>query len=423
MWAAALLLPYPAMWAHRSRSPFLLGYSPGYLTLLLAYALVCAALLFVAVYPGRLGQLVGGKWGWRTVGMALRISIALFMGEAALHVIPPAYWLRGVVGVNDNVNEPHPTLNHTMRANLQTRSTSPFGEYDVPIHSNSQGFRDLERTAEKPSGVRRIVLLGDSMLAALQVEFDEIFPRLLEQRLNAEQAASRWEVVNLGIGSYSPILEYLLLKEKGLAYRPDVVLLEFFPRDVHETMLVYPYCRLDETKLPTVCPPTQQPRPYTTFQKLRDVVVGPSFFFLLVSERIDALRSAGPSRDVWIWDRATPEHDRAWAVTLRMIRGAADLARSHGSAFGLMAFPVGNQVRLDEYPWATQQGIPSDPGPQSILRDFCADNGIPFLDLLPSMQRAEESPLFFPYDGHLTPKGHRLVTRELEGFVQAVARR
>src|SRR4029077_5397964 len=45
--------------------------------------------------------------------------------------------------------------------------------FSVPGTTNSIGFRDIERTIAKPTGASRVVLLGDSMVEALQVPFDK----------------------------------------------------------------------------------------------------------------------------------------------------------------------------------------------------------------------------------------------------------
>src|SRR5262245_56334778 len=41
-----------------------------------------------------------------------------------------------------------------------------LGIYDTPVVVNSVGFRDRDHTVDKPAGVRRIALLGDSVVEA-----------------------------------------------------------------------------------------------------------------------------------------------------------------------------------------------------------------------------------------------------------------
>ncbi len=45
------------------------------------------------------------------------------------------------------------------------------GIFDAPIDINSHGFRALEHAYDKPAGTRRVVLLDDSFIEALQAPF------------------------------------------------------------------------------------------------------------------------------------------------------------------------------------------------------------------------------------------------------------
>ena len=58
----------------------------------------------------------------------------------------------------------------------------------VLLRFNADGFRGSDRALEKPPGTRRIALLGDSMVAALEVEERDTMVCLLEQTLNQ----ARW---------------------------------------------------------------------------------------------------------------------------------------------------------------------------------------------------------------------------------------
>jgi lysophospholipase L1-like esterase len=98
--------------------------------------------------------------------------------------------------------------------------------YDYLGASNSLGFRDREHTVAKPPGVYRIVVLGDSVAAGLHVERNQdIFPPILEQLLDAR--GLRAEVINLGVSGYNTQQEVEMLREKGLQYHPDLVLLAY----------------------------------------------------------------------------------------------------------------------------------------------------------------------------------------------------
>lgn len=95
---------------------------------------------------------------------------------------------------------------------------------------NSRGLRDREYSYEKPPGVRRILVLGDSFVWGYGVGDDEIFTEVLERRLERSppHAGVRYEVLNTGVSGWGTDQEYLFLRREGFRYRPDVVVLAFF---------------------------------------------------------------------------------------------------------------------------------------------------------------------------------------------------
>jgi len=98
--------------------------------------------------------------------------------------------------------------------------------YDYLGASNSLGFRDREHAVAKPKGVYRIVVLGDSIAAGLHVERNEdVFPPILEQLL--DQAGLHAEVINLAVSGYNTQQEVEMLRDKGLQYHPDLVLVAY----------------------------------------------------------------------------------------------------------------------------------------------------------------------------------------------------
>src|SRR5215470_18263318 len=98
--------------------------------------------------------------------------------------------------------------------------------YDYLGASNSLGFRDREHAVAKPKGVYRIVVLGDSIAAGLHVERNQdVFPPILERELN--RGGLRAEVINLGVSGYNTQQEVEMLRERGLSYRPDLVVVAY----------------------------------------------------------------------------------------------------------------------------------------------------------------------------------------------------
>jgi hypothetical protein len=51
--------------------------------------------------------------------------------------------------------------------------------------ANSHGHRDVEVTLEKPPGVFRILVLGDSLTVGANVRQEEAYPKVLEKHLRS----------------------------------------------------------------------------------------------------------------------------------------------------------------------------------------------------------------------------------------------
>lgn len=140
-----------------------------------------------------------------------------------------------------HLRQPHETLGWCLRPDKTAFQQTL--DYSVRVRFNSKGLRDVEHNYEKNDDVFRIVILGDSFMEAYQVPLEKSFPRLLEKTLN-EKFAKKVEVINLGVGGYGTAQEYLYLKEEGLRYKPDLIMLAFLGcNDVRNNS------RLLETKL------------------------------------------------------------------------------------------------------------------------------------------------------------------------------
>src|SRR6266436_2048980 len=100
----------------------------------------------------------------------------------------------------------------------------------VRVTTNSQGLRDREYSLEKPPGVYRIVMLGDSTTLGWGVPAQQTVAKILERRLN-QAGGQRFEVLNAGVGNYGTVQEVAHYKTIDRAFHPDAVVLEYFIND------------------------------------------------------------------------------------------------------------------------------------------------------------------------------------------------
>ena len=96
--------------------------------------------------------------------------------------------------------------------------------------ANSHGYRDVEHAFEKPAGVFRLVLIGDSVAEGRDVDADSSFGRVLERELNARHDG-RYEVILLARLGYSTSQEIVLLEEEAFRYQPDLVVWSYCLND------------------------------------------------------------------------------------------------------------------------------------------------------------------------------------------------
>ena len=118
-------------------------------------------------------------------------------------------------------------------ANRSYRHTSP--EYCITMRTNSKGVRaDRDISYKNTNGIKRIVLLGDSFAMGYGVNLEDTFSSQMQKFL--EESGINAEIVNLGVPVFGNAEELILLKEEGLKYQPDLVLLAWHPSDYAENV-------------------------------------------------------------------------------------------------------------------------------------------------------------------------------------------
>jgi hypothetical protein len=124
-----------------------------------------------------------------------------------------------------------PTKGWELKPNISYRNT--WGEGQV-FHSNSRGIRgEVEHSYAKPKGKLRILCLGDSFTFGEGVSDGETYPYYLQQML------PNVEVINMGVHGYGHDQTLIYLKEEGVKYRPDIVILGFLAQDNDRNMMTF----------------------------------------------------------------------------------------------------------------------------------------------------------------------------------------
>jgi len=92
----------------------------------------------------------------------------------------------------------------------------------VHVRTNRDGYRTPERPLDKPAGIRRLAVLGDSYVAAAAVDQKDMMTTRLQQHLG-----DSWEVLNFGHSGYSTAQCLQTWRHYAKPYAPDLVLYVF----------------------------------------------------------------------------------------------------------------------------------------------------------------------------------------------------
>ncbi len=308
-------------------------------------------------------------------------------------------------------------------------------EYENVITINKAGFRDRERLTTKAPDSRRIAVLGDSFTAGLGVKDPEVFTEVMEKNLEGKT-----EVLNFGVNGFGPTQEYLLLKNRVLLYRPDLVLMLFylgndFDDTTNLTAWIDGYQRpraiLDDrgkiafTNIPVPKASRSRRERTRTCSLPRSHVV--DFLDRLLHQQ----------RDKYALDVLPPEVrlcrknlDPSVAAALPLLRGLLretdELCRRQGSRFAIVLAPTVTQIYDDMY-WKRIKSVyhlrEEDYDlflPNKLLAGIGAELGIPVLDLTPAL-RAEAgngAELYYYKNRHWNAAGHRIAALAIAAWLR-----
>ncbi len=216
------------------------------------------------------------------------------------------------------------------------------------VRVSSQGARGPELALQKPPGVRRLVCIGDSVAFGWGVGENQTQCAVLAATLGP-----KWEVVNLAVPGYGAAQKRRQLELRGLAFQPDVVLVQFDQND------------------------RDPPDPQAGSDSIWAWLVDRSAVFRFVHIQLFLNGGDGPE--------APPTFD-----------GEAEVVREFSRMGAICA-------EADVPVVVTLRATDSDSAFIGALRE----RGIPVVDVGPALRGGDPAALEIPGDGHPTAEGHR----------------
>jgi lysophospholipase L1-like esterase len=270
-------------------------------------------------------------------------------------------------------------------------------DFSVDVATNSQGMRDSEYSMER-TGKRRVLVLGDSFGWGFGVEHHERFSEILEN------AHPDWEIINASVSGYGTDQEFLFLKQRGAAFKPDVVLLLFHVSDFENNIRadIYwhfkPFFVIEHGKLKL----ENVPVPKTTIrQRIQRFLLGRTYLGTGLYRGMNSLfqRSNNPivSDRTDKRDRDSEDKQRIYDVTHYLITGMNELSKKNGAIFVLVSIPMDGEKR-------------------TFLQKIAATEKIPYLPL-DAYFESTVARVTFPHDGHWNAKGHEIAANAIDAFL------
>lgn len=355
------------------------------------------------------------RWLKRLLTSAVSVGLSVILLEAAVRLLWPD------LPTSETGIVPHPIWHHWHRRDFCFTYHVPGEGIRQRVRFNEHGMRDgSPRGMDKRPGVRRVAVLGDSFVEAMQVEEHEGICKRLEALLSPSQPA---EVLNFGCSGFSTSLEYLIFREWVRHWKPDVVLCLHHFSDITEDWRFRSRAVGMGNDLQAIVPSG------TGWGRRLRRVLELSSAWRLLHRSLRSSRPANPSSlqegyDAIVHEPYNAEDEEALAYSLNYVRLLDQELRQAGVPFLLVLIPLGPQVEPVPADFARQVGLRyladgcrlEHTGYQRAVTAYCHQHGIAVLDLLDEFRSANPAGtalLYLPRDQHWTAAGHALAARSI----------
>lgn len=320
--------------------------------------------------------------------------------------------------------------------NATGRLVSP--EFDVEIRINSKGLRGPEISLEKPIGVRRILVFGDSFAEGWGVSEENIFSSRLQECLSVRGGET--EVLNFGVAGYGNDQAYLLFQEDGRQYQADDVILLFYGNDLWNNASRNgigvergrkPFYRPQRSGTLELGGVPVKRTVYWDESRYTGGTLGERLYrFFRIHSHLFGLLSKIFTEDIKA-GKVSAYYDGlygldlkqkwnpVWELTGMILRDFSESVKSSGARFHLIYVP--SIVQVEEQDWKKKKDLHGLVGDYNIdkpnlnLALISEKYEIFFLDLLPIFRLNETQKDFYFRDSHWNNEGHSLAARTVCG--------
>lgn len=279
----------------------------------------------------------------------------------------------------------------------------------ISYNTNSLGARGTrevpyERDIEK----FRILFIGDSFTFGEDVSDNNTYPEILQKKLG-----DKFEVINLGVHGYGLGQSYLYLKEEGIKYKPDLVILGLFMPDIiRDKQRVFGYFK-----------------PKFGIDKNSNLIISENYIptideaKLISKDHYDKFRLISLSKIYFelkrIFDRLISFRGDL-KISYAILEEIKNLSSDNNFKFSVLYIPTAYSIEerskfqkligYDETFWGT---VPK-------IKLFLSGMKIDFIDPLPELKKYKLRNNVELYRGHTTPEGNQQIANEILSYLKEI---
>jgi hypothetical protein len=268
--------------------------------------------------------------------------------------------------------------------------------HDRPVHINALGLRDREIASVSPTGLLRVLALGDSQTFGSGLDLADTWPKQLERMLQVAEPA-RWEVVNAGIPGTDTWQHEILLGRLLKTLKPHVVVLALYVNDI----------------VPRHDPRSVDASAQTnTWGKRLAYLLKRSAVMTWMYHRVwmpwSARRAArgGSVEEAVLAGRNDPRAERGWQQVEQSLAVMKEACDAQGATLLVVILPRRDQVS------GAHPGRAYNVRARAITRA----HGIDAIDVLEDLSAAyhrKGDALFVPWDGHNSTMANEVIATRL----------
>lgn len=366
----------------------------------------------------------GERGGWRrpvkiaSVNLLVLIGLYLLM-EAALHIVWDG---RNLLLPKNVLRVPHPVYHHTLKANFDGYDI--WGPLKNRIFTNSLGFKDAAlRDVPLVPDRKRILFIGDSFTEGIGLSYEDTFVGQFAA------AFPQIEVLNAGVGGYSPSVYYEKVKyllDHGLKFDEAIVYIDI--SDIQNEAQDYYYDEKGVLRIPTdipdACPHLPEKvwwqKAFFVADFISEVLRAERFTKLIDKASLETLKTGplpfGPEVPIasWTYNPNTRCYGKIG------VQGGIDKAKWQMDRLYEILHAHGVPISVGVYPWAQQLLYDTEDSRQAqIWRDWCAGRCKAFYNHFPAFFRYKDKnpdflrDLYIWGDHHFVAGGNKVISDDL----------